>query len=60
MTDIKRLYFPFSALKFIHIVPTIQRNFALKKKNISHFIYQSFENAFGITTHAKKIYGLKI
>jgi len=24
-----------------------------------HFIYQSFENAFGITTHAKKIYGLK-
>jgi hypothetical protein len=49
MTDIKRLYFPFSALKFIHIVPTIQRNFALKKKNISHFIYQSFENVFGIT-----------
>ncbi len=48
MTDIKRLYFPFSALKFIHIVPTIQRNFALKKKNISHFIYQSFENVFGI------------
>jgi len=48
MTDIKRLYFPFSALKFIHIVLTIQRNFALKKKNITHFIYQSFENVFGI------------
>ncbi len=49
MTDIKRLYFPFSALKFIYIMPTIQRNFALKKKNTTHFIYQSFENVFGIT-----------
>jgi len=48
MIDIKRLYFHFSALKFIYIAPTIQRNFALKKKNITHFIYQSFENVFGI------------
>ncbi len=36
MLDLKGLYSPFSALKFIHIVPTIQRDFALKKKNISH------------------------
>jgi len=50
MTDIKQLYSPFSALKFIHIVFTIQRNFALKKKNISHFIYQSFKNVFGIAS----------
>jgi len=48
MTDIKRLYFTFSALKFIHIVLTILRNYALKKKNTSHFIYQSFENVLGI------------
>jgi len=55
MTDIKRLYFPFSALKFIYIMPTIQRNFALKKKNTTHFIYQSFENVFGITMFLKRI-----
>jgi len=54
MTNIKRLYFPFSALKLIHIVPTIQRNFALKKKNISHFIYQLFENVFGINLYYKQ------
>jgi len=48
-------YFPFSALKFIHIAPTIQRNFALKKKNITHFIIQSFENAFGINMHCNEV-----
>jgi len=55
MIDIKRLDLPFSSLKFIHIVPTIQRNFAIKNKNITHYIYQSFENVFGIN-RAKQLF----
>ncbi len=55
MIDIKHLDFPFSSLKFIHIVPTIQRNFAIKNKNITHYIYQSFENVFGIN-RAKQLF----
>jgi len=47
MLDLKGLYSPFSALKFIHIVPTI-KEFCFKKEKYISFIYQSFENAFGI------------
>ena len=48
MIDINYFNPPYSSLKNISIAKAMQKFFALTKKNITQFIYQSLRNVFGI------------